>query len=138
MPLPGVYGVSLDSVPYVMASRYPNGATAIVTTERTLGRECVLCPADVVVSLTDLYQPVGIFGRYSRLTLALPDEIPVDMIKVYAQDLLSERATEITGRLAVEGNKIIIDGALIDAMGLSAATPGDESLPGMVLQVIAR
>lgn len=138
MPLPGVYGVSLDSVPYVMASRYPNGATAIVTTERTLGREYALCPADVVVSLTDLYQPVGIFGRYSRLTLVLPDEIPVDMIKVYAQDLISERATEITGRLAVEGNKIIIDGALIDALGLSAATPGDESLPGMVLQVIAR
>ena len=138
MPLPEVFGVHADSVPYVMSSRYPNGATAIVATERTLGRECVLCPADVTVRLADLYRPVGIFGRYHRLTLAFPDDIPSASIKVYAQDLISDHAVEITDRIAIEGNQIILDRELIDTIGLSCATPGDESLPGMVMQVFAK
>ncbi len=138
MPLPDVSGVSVDSVPYVMSSRYPNGATAVVTTERTLGRECVLCPVDVTIQMSDLYKPIGIFGRYRQLTLSFPEEICPDLIKVYAQDLASDRATEITDKLVIEGNTIILSGELIDAIGLSDATSGDESLPGMVMQMFEK
>lgn len=138
MPLPEVSGVSVDSVPYVMSSRYPNGATAVVTAERTIGRECVLCPADVTIQMSDLYRPIGVFGRYRRLVVSFPQEIRSDSIKVYAQDLASDRAVEITDQLIIEGNEIILRGELIDAIGLSAATSGDESLPGMVMQVFGK
>lgn len=138
MPLPDVTVASAGVVPFVMTSRYPNGATAIVATERTLGRECVLEPVVVAVQMKDLYKPVGIFGKYKKLVLNFDEKIDPTTIKVWGQDLAGDRAVEITDRLLIEGKRLTVPGELIETVGLLAASARDESLPGMVLQVFKR
>lgn len=135
MPLPEVNAGHMGEVPFILASRYPNGATAIVTLERTLGRKCVLNPVVVKVQIEDLYKPVGIFGKYKDLVLNFNEEIDPVTIKIMGQDLAGDRAVEITDRLMIEGNKITVPGKLIESVGLANASEADESLPGMVLQV---
>lgn len=135
MPLPEVTTINTDEVPFIMASRYPNGATAIVTTERTLGRTCVLNPVVVTVRMNDLYKPIGIFGKYKDLVLNFDEKINPATIKVWGQDLAGDRAIDITKRVVIKGNQMTIPGRLIEKVGLTDATKGDESLPGMVLQV---
>lgn len=135
MPLPEVTAAHTNEAPYVMASRYPNGATAIVTTERTLGRKCVLNPVVVAVQMEDLYKPVGIFGKYEYLVLNFTEKINPATIKVFGQDLAGDYATEITDRLMIKDSQITVPRELIETVGLMNATKGDESLPGMVLQV---
>lgn len=85
MPLPEVMTVRADEVPFVMASRYPNGATAVVTTERTLGRECVLPLVTVTVQIEDLYKPIGIFGKYKELVLNFREKVDLSSIKVWGK-----------------------------------------------------
>jgi len=138
MPLPEIAAISPDKAPFVMASRYPNGATTIVTTERTLGRECVLPPVDVSIQLHDLYKPVGIFGKYKSLVLNFNKKVDRSTIKVLGQDLAGDRAVEITDRLMIKDNQITIPGELIETVGLMDATKGDESLPGLVLQIFGK
>lgn len=138
MPLPEVNAEHTGEMPFIMASRYPNGATAIVTTERTLGRKCILNPVDVSVQMENLYKPVGIFGKYKNLILNFNEKIDPTSIKVWGQDLAGDRAIEITDRLVVEGSQITVPGKLIETVGLTDATEGDESLPGMVLQVFKK
>lgn len=138
MPLPEVMAVRADEVPFVMASRYPNGATAVVTTERTLGRECVLPLVTVTVQIEDLYKPIGIFGKYKELVLNFREKVDLSSIKVWGQDLAGDRAIDITDRLKAEGHQLTVPGELIQTVGLTDASEGDESLPGMVLQVFKK
>lgn len=138
MPLPVVMAVRADEVPFVMASRYPNGATAVVTTERTLGRECVLPLVTVTVQIEDLYKPIGIFGKYKELVLKFREKVDLSSIKVWGQDLAGDRAIDITDRLKAEGRQLTVSGELIQTVGLTDASEGDESLPGMVLQVFKK
>lgn len=138
MPLPEVMAVRADEVPFVMASRYPNDATAVVTTERTLGRECVLPLVTVTVQIEDLYKPIGIFGKYKELVLKFREKVDLSSIKVWGQDLAGDRAIDITDRLKAEGHQLTVSGELIQTVGLTDASEGDESLPGMVLQVFKK
>ena len=85
--------------------------------------------------MEDLYKPVGIFGKYERLILSFAEKIDPATIKVFGQDLAGDYATEITDRLMIKDNQITVPGELIEKVGLMNATKGDESLPGMVLQV---
>ena len=139
MPLPDVTLASGTVRPYVLASRNPNGAVAIATLGRTL------CPsaterrwvtgenADVTLSLGRVTGPIGIFGRYHSLTLVL--DRPLHARRVLAQDLAGEMPMDITRFLQVAGKQIRIPGRVIDRVGLSAASPGDKSEPGLVLVV---
>lgn len=138
MPLPEVIAVRADEVPFVMASRYPNGATAVVTTERTLGRECILPLVTVTVQIEDLYKPIGIFGKYKELVLNFREKVDLLSIKVWGQDLAGDRAIDITDHLKAEGHQLTVPGELIQTVGLTDASEGDESLPGMVLQVFKK
>lgn len=138
MPLPEVMAVRADEVPFVMASRYPNGATAVVTTERTLGRECVLPLVTVTVQIEDLYKPIGIFGKYKELVLKFREKVDLSSIKVCGQDLAGDRTIDITDRLKAEGYQLTVPGELIQTVGLTDASEEDESLPGMVLQVFKK
>ena len=88
--------------------------------------------------MEDLYKPVGIFGKYEQLILNFTEKIDPTAIKVFGQDLAGDRAIEITERLIIEGNRIIVPGNLVETVGLMDATIGDESLPGMVLQVFKK
>jgi len=118
--------------PYVLASKYPNGAIAVVTVGRTVNRSYLTPSADVTIKAGDLTKPIGIFGRYNSLTLELRSEPGYK--SVFAQDLAGEKPVDITTRVIIQGNKVIIPGSLIDEIGLSAASKGGKSEPGMVLE----
>jgi hypothetical protein len=119
-------------LPFVITSRHPNGAVAVATLARvTAAREIRTPLADVAIDVGAGSQPVGIFGYYRSLTLFL--SAPLGSRRVWAQDLAGEEAVDITGSVGHEENSIVLSGGLIRQVGLSAASPGDISDPGMVL-----
>ena len=132
MPLPKV-GSEDPARPFVLASRYPGGAVAVATVGRSLGREYVLQEVPVEIEVPDLASPVGVFGRYGSLTLRYP--YALGKVRVLAQDLAAHEAVDITGRVKVEGNKMTVPGSVIAEVGLSAASEGDVSDPGLVLKL---
>ncbi len=118
-------------LPYVLASRYPNGAIAIASIGRTIGRAYLTPRADIVLSVDRNDQPFGIFGHYNSLTIQVDQLTP--FTKVLAQDLAGHTPTDITREVVQKGNAITIPGKIIDKIGLAAASKGDQSEPGLVL-----
>jgi len=117
--------------PFVLASRYPNGAIAIVTIGRTIDRNYLTPRVDVTLKVGQNDQPFGIFGYYNSLTIQVSQ--PKKFSKILAQDLAGTTAEDITQEVVQNGNKFTIPGTVIERVGLSAATAGDKSEPGMVL-----
>ena len=133
MPLPEVEADEEGNVPYVMASTYPNGATAIATEPRVTDARKVWYPrADVTVKIHDASKVIGIAGHYGTLTLEFAGPL-AGVTHVWAQDLLDVKSEDIKGRVKISGNKITIPGELIDQIGTAAKDEKDVSAPGMVL-----
>jgi hypothetical protein len=139
LPLPQVTLASGTIKPYVVASRNPNGAIAIATLGRThcpseTDREWTTGEvADITLQAGKNSGPIGVFGRYHSLTLVFDQ--PIGKGKILAQDLASDTPQDITRDVRVSGHQVTLPGALIDKVGLSAATPGDKSEPGLVLVI---
>ena len=124
--------------PYVMAAKFPDGTAAIATEGRVTPTETWVHPrADITLRELEPGQPIGVFGHYKSLTLIFKNDLPAGAA-VYAQDLLSEEATDITKDIEVRGNTLLIPGALIDKIGTAAKSEGDLSAPGLVLKVAGR
>jgi hypothetical protein len=125
-----------ELAPYVMASKFPNGAIAIATEGRVTPNKSWIHPkADIVVKEVQLNKPIGIFGYYESLSLEFTQNLP-DEIKVYGQDLLSEKAIDITKRLKINKNRIVILGDLIEEIGTMDGDTDDISVPGMIIKII--
>jgi hypothetical protein len=123
------------SKPFVLACRHPHGGPVAVTTlgrfDNAKGYRIPL--ADVSVEVGDLPETVAIFGRYASLTLRSSQ--PVGPVRILAQDLAADASRDITSDVKIDGKQITIPGNLIESIGLSAATHGDESDPGLVLRI---
>lgn len=86
--------------------------------------------------MEDWKAPVGLFGVLGEVTLLYLSPLPApSRLKVWAQDLKSDRAIDVTAQVRIHPDRIVVPAALIHRIGLSAASPGDLSDPGMVLQV---
>lgn len=132
MPLPKVEVVG--EAPYVMASTYPNGPVCVATEGRVKPEDQWYHPrAKVSIQIKDASQPIGVFGHYEKLVLEFSE--PVSTTNIWAQDLLAESAVNIQSKVEINGNKIIIPGALIDEIGTMAGDEGDISVPGFVLKL---
>jgi hypothetical protein len=130
LPLPEVH--CDGEPPFVMAGRFPNGAVAVAVQGRTTGgKNWTFSPADVTVAAGAPGHPIGVFGHYQ--SLALRFDAPLGKARVLAQDLAGNRAEDITAEVAMAGNQLTIPGGLIERVGLSAASQGDSSDPGLVL-----
>ncbi len=135
MPLPEVEANQAGDVPYVMASTYPNGATAITTEPRVTDTRKVWYPrAGVTVQIHDAAKLVGIAGHYQSLTLEYAGPL-TGVTHVWAQDLLGEQAEDIRHLVEISASRLTIPGELIDRIGTSAKDEGDLSAPGMVLRL---
>jgi hypothetical protein len=133
MPLPDVDS-GRGPAPYVICSHNPSGAISVATLPRiSTGKGPYLPLVDVSIEVGDGKSPIGIFGKYRSLTLKLTED-PGDC-KIMAQDLAGDRAIDITAKVKREGKTITLSGELIDEVGLSAASPGDLSEPGLVLAI---
>ena len=133
MPLPEVGSDNPDR-PFVLASRYPSGAVAVATIGRSLKRSYVLMEVPVEIEIPSVQSKVGVFGRYESLTLRYPSDL--GKVRILAQDLAGTEAVDISDRVTVDGSSIVIPGGVIADVGLSAASEGDISDPGLVLVII--
>jgi len=121
--------------PYVMASKFPNGAIAIATEGRVSPDKSWMEPrAEVALKEVTANTCIGIFGYYETLCLEFKNELPAD-VTVLAQDLLSKSALDITDKVNIHKNEILISGQLIEETGTMENDEGDISVPGMVLMV---
>ena len=124
-----------EEPPYVLASRNPNGAISIGTLGRISSEKGYYFPkADVTLKIGQITGKIGIFGYYKELTLFL--DKPVGAVRIWAQDLAGDQAVEISSKVKISGNSLILSGDLIKEIGLSSATPGDFSDPAMVLEIV--
>jgi len=124
-----------DLAPYVMASKFPNGAVAIATEGRVMAHNSWIHPkADILLKEVEIGKPVGVFGYYKTLSMEFTEPLP-EKITIYAQDMLSKKAIDITDKVMIEKDKIIIPGDLIEEIGTMYNDSDDISVPGMVIKV---
>lgn len=135
-------GISLPEVkcegepPFVICSEFPDGAIAIGTLSRVSTSRKIYWPlADVTIHIGSKNDLIGIFGRFKSLII-IPDLPDIKIDKIYGQDLAGDSAFEITKMIHIKTGQIVIPGEIIDRIGLSAASEGDLSEPGMVLKII--
>lgn len=86
---------------------------------------------DICIEAENNSHPVGIFGRYKSLTLKFNNDLTGS--KVYAQDLAGNAATDIINQVTIKRNTLLLPGTVVSRIGLSAASPEDVSVPGMVM-----
>ena len=133
LPLPEVK--CEGDAPFVLACRHPQGPVTVTTLGRFGNAWGYRIPlADITLEAGSIPPAIGIFGRYRSLTLTFSES--VEGHHVVAQDLKANRCGDITGSVILKGNSLTIPGEVINRIGLSAATPGDESDPGMVLKIL--
>ena len=69
------------------------------------------------------------------MSLTLRATEPLKGCRIWAQDLAGDEAVDITKCCFVEGTSVRLEGTLLADLGRIAQTPGDLSLPGMVIQL---
>lgn len=136
MKLPEVSGAPLSVCPFVLASRYPNGAVAVSTIGRNVGREYVTEKVAVSISVDRWDIPIGLFGYFKEVTMVFPSPLKTGKHTVFAQDLAGENPVDITSNVVIKDNRLIIPGEVISRVGLMNASEGDCSDPGMVIRVM--
>lgn len=138
LPLPEIVGEAGPERPFLLSSLYPNGAAAIAAIGRGLGRQYVAKPVEVEQQLPDWKAPIGIFGRFGKLTLVFPRLPEKERLIVMGQDLASDVAVDITRQVVIEGNRLILPQQLIDEIGLQMVSEKDVSDPGLVVQLFEK
>lgn len=116
--------------PLLAASRHPNGAVAVAALSylTSNGRyETPLCT--VALPKVAAQAPVGIFGFFKGIEI----EYTADMKgkRVYAQDLASNQAEDITACVKIQDNRLYVDGNILGRIGSMAQS--DESDPSLVI-----
>jgi hypothetical protein len=133
MPLPVV--VCQDEPPYVLASKHSSGAITIATLCRHHVTKGFYFPlADITIQCENAAAPIAVFGKYKSLTLKFA-ALPLKF-KIYAQDLAGDIVYDITEFVKKNDNSLILSGKWIETVGLSAASFGDISDPGLVLKIV--
>lgn len=133
IPLPLVH--ASERPPFVFATRFPNGTVAIGAQQRTIIDHAWFMPkAKVYLEIGDTSGPFGIFGHFEQLTLH--SQYSLTGKRVFAQDLAGEKRFDITHAVRLHHQDLIIPGKVIDFYGLQAASLGDLSSPGLLLEVI--
>ncbi len=115
--------------PYVVCAKNPvTGAFSVAALNRTVGGKLLeYLPARVEVGVADASKPLGIFGRYESLTVKFDCEIVGR--RIFAQDLASAEAVELTAAVGICQNYLTLDGSRIAELAPSS----DGSAPGIVL-----
>lgn len=134
MPLPEVSDSGEDR-PFILASRYPNGAVAIASIGRALGHEYVSKKVSVKIAVENYDSPIGIFGYFKDITIVFPSSVKLKKHKIYAQDLAGDIPVNITKKVSVKGNFLTIPGEVIRTVGLMNVSKEDCSDPGLVLKI---
>lgn len=118
--------------PFVFAAKFPNGAVAVGIQERTRsGQGWYMPAASTELNVGEAPGPFGIFGCCSSLQLVFSR--PIADRRILVQDLMSDAAHDVTPQVRIDGNRLELTESQMRSFGLSGATKGDLSSPGMVL-----
>ncbi len=132
MPLPGVE--ANGEKPYVLCSVNPeNGALCVAVTPRTFVEGIDITPlARIRVKGGAPDKPVGIFGRFESLCIEFDEE--AQGRRVFAQNLLSDTAQDITSLVALSGRCLTIPGSVMLSTG--APEEPEKGIPAIVIKLI--
>lgn len=119
-------------IPFIVASKNPNGAVSIATLGRTVGREYFIPRCRVEIDGEDS-KIFGIFGEYEQLIIHVSYD--AGKVKLYAQDIADCECEDITRLVNAGGRKIIIGGELIHRLGTKMNGKGDTSEPGLIMVI---
>ena len=119
-------------IPFIVASKNPNGTVSVATLGRTNERDYFIPHCKVEID-ADNSKMFGIFGEYEKLIINV--SYNTRKIKLYAQDISDCECEDITELAELKDGKIIIDGALIHRLGTKMNGAGDTSEPGLVVCV---
>lgn len=150
LPLPKyVSGESSSLRPYLLASLYKNGTSALAIINRNIDGVYQQQRVDVSFEPYRWDRKVGIFGLCKSVTLNYQNGLPKRDFKVFAQDLAVDgEPQEIEYTLTDNGKGIIIDGATIERLCMGHDYPYTEvereadkdytdlSEPAIVLMVV--
>ena len=132
MPLPEVS--AKGEKPYVLCSVHPdNGALCVAVTPRTFTYGFYITPpAEIKVKGGSIAAPAGLFGSFESLSIDYDET--VEGRKVYAQNMLSDEAADVTDKVTLSGSRLTVPG------GLETALPGfsdyeSDSLPAVMLRI---
>ena len=134
-PLPEVRGMDPGGdVPFVAAGRNPNGAksvAAIPIVTQDGGFHAPLASVALDARL-ERGEPLGVFGEFGELSVTVAGGRPS---RVLACDLAGGGAEDITAQVDCGGGRIVLPGKVIDRIGTRQNPTGDESSPGLVLEL---
>jgi len=133
LPLPQVRGVT-GEVPYVLASRHPNGSLAVAAMPVLDQHKGSYTPqAEVTVEAAlEFGVPLAVFGHVKDLSLA----DGTDGGNVVVRDLLGGAAVDVTSRCRREAGRITLPGDELSRIGTSCNPDGDDSQPGVIVEVV--
>lgn len=128
---PDVIADENGNVPYVVASKNPNGVFSVATLGRTSGRKYEIPKCDILVK-TGESKTIGVFGEYKNLLI---ETTYSEISSVLMQDLADEKAYDVTDDVTFEENKIVIPGAVIEKIGTISQPDEDTSEPGVIINL---
>lgn len=132
--LPTVIPDENGNIPYVIASRNPNGVFSVATLGRTLDREYRIPRCDVLVNIGNS-NTVGIFGEYGNIILRTEFK---DVKSVILQDIACDSAYDVTQDVTFSQGDIIISGELISYVCALEQDINDISECGVALSITAQ
>ena len=121
-------------VPFVVASRHPEGAlslAALPLLDPAKGSWTPAAEARFDAAL-EPGVPVGVFGRFGSVVL----DDRTEGRRVAARDLLGGEPVDLTARCVREAGRIVLPGDALAAVGASRNPPGDDSEPGALVEVV--
>ena len=133
MELPKVEPRYDGEVPYVTASKNPNGVISVATLGRTHGRSYEIPKCDITIDggTSDTF---GIFGEYKNLIIKTSAYSPDS--RILAQDLADDVSYDITESVKICEGSITIPGEIIHTVGTSAQPKDDTSEPGIIVKAV--
>ncbi len=131
MKLPKVSADEDGNVPYVTASKNPNGVVSIAVHGRTKDRAYWIpkCRIEIEAGEADTF---GVFGEYKELVLLFDEECM--FTRILAQDLAGDSSVDITEYVKIEKHRVVIHGQIIHEIGTSEQKMNDTSEPGLVIK----
>ncbi len=129
---PAVTADEDGNVPYIVASKNPNGVFSVAALGRTIDREYRIPKCDVTFNIEDA-DTVGAFGEYKNLIL---ERFGKKVNRVFMQDLADTHAYDITDAADISENRISIPGELVSKIGKMSQPKEDTSEPGVVIKLV--
>ena len=132
--LPSIVPNEEGDMPYVIASRNPNGAYAVATLGRTKARRYAIPKCDISLAIENA-DTIGVFGQYKKLTLETDG---TNVTSVLMQDLAGDFAYDVTAHVRMEEKRVEIPGEWIERIGTVTQPRGDTSEPGVLIRLIKK